>query len=419
MSANPPPVDDLGGSLLPDARAIHAELRELRRALHRHPEIGLDLPRTQERVLSALDGLALETTTGRATTSVTGVLRGGGAAPTGDRPVVLLRADMDALPVQELADVDYRSRVDGAMHGCGHDLHTAMLVGAAQLLEARRDQLPGDVVLMFQPGEEGWAGAKVMIDEGVLEAAGRRPDAAYGMHVFSALAPHGTFVTKPGPMLAASDGFSVTVRGSGGHGSAPHAALDPVPAAAEMVTALQVAVTRSFDALDPVVVTVGVLRAGTRRNVIPDEAHLDATVRSFSRATQERAAEILPRVVRGVAAAHGLEVEVAYTPEYPVTVNDEGETARARDVIEELFGEPRHLRWARPLSASEDFSFVLEQVPGTFVGLAAPQEGADLRTAEFNHSPRAVFDDGVLADGAALYAALAITRLHQLAAPTD
>jgi amidohydrolase len=402
-------------TLTDDARAVHDDLRELRRALHREPEIGLDLPRTQEKVLAALDGLPLKTTLGRGATSVTGVLRGGGGEPGAARPVVLLRADMDALPVQELADVDYRSRIDGAMHGCGHDLHTAMLVGAARLLAARRDQLPGDVVLMFQPGEEGWAGANVMIDEGVLDAAGRRADAAYGMHVFSTLAPHGTFVTKAGPMLAASDGFEVTVRGSGGHGSAPHAALDPVPAAAEMVTALQVAVTRAFDALDPVVVTVGVLRAGTRRNVIPDEAFLEATVRSFSPESRARAAEILPRVVRGVAAAHGLEVEATYTPEYPVTMNDEDETAFAAGVVEEMFGDERHLRWTRPLSASEDFSFVLEQVPGTFIGLAAPPEGADLATAEFNHSPRAVFDDGVLADGAALYAALALTRLDQLA----
>ncbi len=403
-------------SLLDDGRAVHGDLRELRRSLHRHPELGLDLPRTQERVLAALEGLALETTLGRETTSVTGVLRGGAAAGSTSRPVILLRADMDALPVQELADVEYRSEVDGAMHGCGHDLHTAMLAGAARLLDARREELPGDVVLMFQPGEEGWAGARVMIEEGVLDAAGRRADAAYGMHVFSTMAPHGTFVTKAGPMLAASDGFAVTVRGSGGHGSAPHAALDPVPALAEMVTALQVAATRTFDAHDPVVLTVGVLRAGTRRNVIPDEAHLDATVRSFSAASQDQAAEVFPRVARGIAAAHGLEVEVTYTPEYPVTVNDESETAFAGSVIEELFGQPRHLRMPRPLSASEDFSFVLEQVPGTFVGLAAPPEGADLRTAEFNHSPRAVFDDGVLADGAALYAALAIARLDQLAA---
>jgi amidohydrolase len=400
----------------PDVSTILSELASCRpwqedfyRHLHQHPELSHQEHETASAVAVRLRDSGLEVSERIGGTGVVGRLR------NGEGPCVLLRADMDALPVQELADVDYRSRIDGAMHGCGHDLHTAMLVGAARLLAARRDQLPGDVVLMFQPGEEGWAGANVMIDEGVLDAAGRRADAAYGMHVFSTLAPHGTFVTKAGPMLAASDGFEVTVRGSGGHGSAPHAALDPVPAAAEMVTALQVAVTRAFDALDPVVVTVGVLRAGTRRNVIPDEAFLEATVRSFSPASQARAAEILPRVVRGVAAAHGLEVEATYTREYPVTMNDDDETAFAAGVVEELFGDERHLRWTRPLSASEDFSFVLERVPGTFIGLAAPPEGADLATAEFNHSPRAVFDDGVLADGAALYAALALTRLDQLA----
>jgi hippurate hydrolase len=400
-------------TLVDDAREMHEDLRTFRRAMHREPEVGLHLPRTQERVLAALDDLRLEVSTGTRTTSVTGVLRGGAAAPQGaPRPAVLLRADMDALPVQELVDVDYRSAVDGAMHACGHDLHTAMLVGAARLLDARRDELPGDVVLMFQPGEEGFGGARIMLEEGVLNAAGRRPDAAYGMHVFSTLAPHGTFTTKPGPMLAASDGFTVTVRGRGGHGSAPHSALDPVPAAAEMVLALQTAVTRSFDAFDPVVVTVGLLRAGTKGNVIPDEAYLDATVRTFSPEHRAQAAEVLPRLVRGIAAAHGLEADAVYTEEYPVTENDPVETERAGALVEELF-PGRHVRWARPLAGSEDFSFVLNEVPGTFVGLGAAPPGADLQTAEFNHSPRALFDDGVLADGAALYAALAVRRLQQ------
>ncbi len=401
--------------LVGDAHQIHDDLRTFRRAMHRQPEIGLDLPRTQERVLAALDGLHLDVSTGERATSVTAVLRGGAANRQARRPTVLLRADMDALPVQELADVDYRSQVDGAMHGCGHDLHTAMLVGAARLLDAHREKLAGDVVLMFQPGEEGFGGGRIMVEDGVLDAAGPRVDAAYGMHVFSTLAPHGTFVTKPGTMLAASDGFAVTVKGRGGHGSAPHAALDPVTAAAEMVLALQSAVTRSFDALDPVVVTVGLLRAGTKRNVIPDEAYFEATVRTFSEAQRERVAEVLPRVVHGIAAAHGLEAETDYTREYPVTSNDEDETAFAAGVIEDLFGDvgERHTRWAQPLAGSEDFSFVLREVPGSFVGLGAAPPGADLARAEFNHSPRAVFDDGVLADGAALYAALALERLQK------
>jgi amidohydrolase len=281
-------------SLLTDAREMHDELRAFRRAMHTEPEIGLDLPRTQERVLAALDPLGLELSTGTATTSVTGVLRGGGANPSKQRPTVLLRADMDALPVQELVDVDYRSHIDGAMHACGHDLHTAMLVGAARLLAARRGELPGDVVLMFQPGEEGFGGGKIMVEEGVLEAAGRRVDAAYGMHVFSALEPYGRFATKPGTMLAASDALAVTFRGKGGHGSSPHGAKDPVPAAAELITALQTTVTREFSIFDPIVVTVGVLRAGTKRNVIPDEAYVEATVRTFSPEAQAKAAEVLP-----------------------------------------------------------------------------------------------------------------------------
>lgn len=405
-------------SLLTDAREMHDELRAFRRAMHTEPEIGLDLPRTQERVLAALDPLGLELSTGSATTSVTGVLRGGGANPSKQRPTVLLRADMDALPVQELVDVDYRSHIDGAMHACGHDLHTAMLVGAARLLAARRGELPGDVVLMFQPGEEGFGGGKIMVEEGVLEAAGRRVDAAYGMHVFSALEPYGRFATKPGTMLAASDALAVTFRGKGGHGSSPHGAKDPVPAAAELVTALQTTVTREFSIFDPIVVTVGVLRAGTKRNVIPDEAYVEATVRTFSPEAQAKAAEVLPRVARGIAAARGLEVSAEYHAEYPITANTPAEADFSRSVVEELFGDvERHHRWVDPIAGSEDFSFVLREVPGSFLGLGAVPPGLDPMATEFNHSPRAYFDDGVLADGAAVYAELAVRKLEALAAP--
>ncbi|QQS02168.1 MAG: amidohydrolase [Austwickia sp.] len=405
-------------SLLTDAREMHDELRAFRRAMHTEPEIGLDLPRTQERVLAALDPLGLELSTGSATTSVTGVLRGGGANPSKQRPTVLLRADMDALPVQELVDVDYRSHIDGAMHACGHDLHTAMLVGAARLLAARRGELPGDVVLMFQPGEEGFGGGKIMVEEGVLEAAGRRVDAAYGMHVFSALEPYGRFATKPGTMLAASDALAVTFRGKGGHGSSPHGAKDPVPAAAELITALQTTVTREFSIFDPIVVTVGVLRAGTKRNVIPDEAYVEATVRTFSPEAQAKAAEVLPRVARGIAAARGLEVSAEYHAEYPITANTPAEADFSRSVVEELFGDvERHHRWVDPIAGSEDFSFVLREVPGSFLGLGAVPPGLDPMATEFNHSPRAYFDDGVLADGAAVYAELAVRKLEALAAP--
>ncbi|AOY69768.1 amidohydrolase [Arthrobacter sp. TES] len=399
-----------------DAQELREDIVRLRHQLHREPEIGLHLPRTQEKVLQALDGLPYEITLGKDTTSVTAVLRGGAAHASARKPVVLLRADMDGLPVQETTGVDYTSRVDGAMHACGHDLHTSMLAGAATLLAERRHQIAGDVVLMFQPGEEGFDGASYMINEGVLDAAGRRADTAYGMHVFSSLEPHGQFVTKDGVMLSSSDGLVVTVLGAGGHGSAPHSAKDPVTAAAEMVTALQVMVTRQFNMFDPVVLTVGVLHAGTKRNVIPETARIEATIRTFSEASRQKMMEAVPRLLKGIAAAHGLEVDVDYQEEYPLTINDEDETNTAEKVIAGMFGDSRLTRMATPLSGSEDFSRVLAEVPGTFVGLSAVAPGADPSTSPFNHSPYATFDDGVLTDGAALYAELAVSRIAALAA---
>jgi hippurate hydrolase len=404
---------------------MQEDLARFRHDLHREPEIGLHLPRTQEKVLKALEGLPYEITLGKETTSVTAVLRGGaydggtpgaaGSAAAALPPAVLLRADMDGLPVQEKTGVNYTSTIDGAMHACGHDLHTAMLTGAATLLAERRHRLAGDVVLMFQPGEEGCDGASYMIREGVLDAPGWRVDAAYGMHVFSSLEPHGTFCTKPGVMLSASDGLVVTVLGAGGHGSAPHAAKDPVTAAAEMVTALQVMVTRQFNMFDPVVLSVGVLQAGTKRNVIPETARIEATIRTFSEENRQRMMDAVPRLLKGIAAAHGLEVDVDYQQEYPLTITDQDETHTAEKVIGEMFGDSRLSRWATPLSGSEDFSRVLAEVPGTFVGLSAVPQDADHSTSPFNHSPYATFDDGVLSDGAALYAELAISRLEALA----
>ncbi|MCZ9883096.1 M20 metallopeptidase family protein [Arthrobacter sp. B2a2-09] len=403
-------------SIASDAKEMQGEIARFRHELHQEPEIGLDLPRTQEKVLKALDGLPYEITLGESTTSVTAVLRGGAPHASARKPAVLLRADMDGLPVQERTGVEFSSKIDGAMHACGHDLHTSMLAGAATLLAERRHQLAGDVVLMFQPGEEGFDGAGHMIREGVLDAAGGRVDAAYGMHVFSSLEPYGQFCTKPGVMMSASDGLFVTVLGAGGHGSAPHAAKDPVTAAAEMVTALQVMITRQFNMFDPVVLTVGVLQAGTKRNVIPESARFEATIRTFSEASRDRMMSAIPQLLKGIASAHGLEVDVDYRGEYPMTVTDEDETHTAENVISDMFGDSRLSRWATPISGSEDFSRVLAEVPGTFIGLSAVPKGVDHTTSPFNHSPYATFDDGVLSDGAALYAELAVSRIATLAA---
>ncbi|OMH24852.1 amidohydrolase [Tersicoccus phoenicis] len=409
-------------ALLDDARAVAGDVADLRHRLHQEPEIGLDLPRTQEKVLQSLDGLGYEITTGTDTTSVTAVLRGtgrtDGTRSTGadaHRPVVLLRGDMDALPVQEKTGMPFASRVDGAMHACGHDLHTAMLTGAAGVLAGRRDQLAGDVVLMFQPGEEGFDGADVMLKEGVLDAAGRRADAAYGLHVMSSMADGGTLMSRAGSSMSSSDALLVTVHGAGGHGSAPFAAKDPVTVAAEMVMALQAMVTRQFDVFDPVVVTVGVLRAGTRRNVIPETARLEATIRSFSTEAKARLKSSVPQLLEAVAAGHGLTATVDYIEEYPLTVTDGAETRFARSVVEELFGPERHQELAHPLAGSEDFSRVLAEVPGSFLFLSAVPASADHATAAYNHSPYALFDDAVLADGVALYSRLAVDRLAALA----
>ncbi|MEU9023833.1 M20 family metallopeptidase [Actinomadura sp. NPDC048394] len=394
------------GSLRDDAAALQDDLARLRGALHREPELGLDLPRTQEKVLAALDGLPLEISTGERLTSVTAVLRGARPGPT-----VLLRGDMDALPVTERGDAAVVSQVDGVMHACGHDLHTTMLAGAARLLAARRDDLAGDVVFMFQPGEEGLGGAKIMIEEGVLDASGERPVAAYALHVFSAALPQGMFVTRGGPIMAAADRLRVTVRGVGGHGSMPHLAKDPLPAACEMVTALQTMVTRAFDPFDPVVLTIGSFHSGTMDNVIPDEASFSGTVRSFSPASHERLKERTVELVQGLAKAHGLDVDVSYVQDYPVTINDGAEAAFMADTIREVYGEERYFDSPQPFPASEDFSFVCDEVPSAFVVMGACPSGVDPGKAAVNHSADARYDDAVLADGAALYAELAARRL--------
>jgi hippurate hydrolase len=383
---------------------LQDDLVRLRRDLHREPELGLELPRTQEKVLAALDGLPLEIGTGTALSSVTAVLRGSSPGP-----VVLLRGDMDALPLTERSGLPYASATDGLMHACGHDLHTAMLVGAARLLSGA--DFAGSVIFMFQPGEEGQAGARLMIEEGVLDAAGERPVAAYGLHVSSGLMPNGVFLSRRGTIMGGADQLKVTVRGAGGHGSQPHLAKDPIPAAAEMVTALQTFVTRTFDVFDPVVLTVGSFNAGTVSNIIPEEAVLGVTVRSFSVAARARVNDGLRELVDGIAAAHGLTASVEHEVGYPATVNTAAEAEFAAATVGDLYGADRFVWIPNPMTTAEDFSFVLEEVPGTFAFLGASPPDRDPRSAPFNHAANAVFDDAVLADGATLLAELAVRRL--------
>jgi hippurate hydrolase len=393
-------------TVIDDAAQLQDTMLRLRRELHADPEVGLSLPRTQRRVLDALAGLPLEISTGTTSTSVVAVLRGqaGGRA-------VLLRGDMDALPVVERTGLPFTATGD-TMHACGHDLHTAMLVGAAHLLSAERDQLPGDVVFMFQPGEEGHDGASHMVAEGVLDATGRRVDSAFAMHVISAEIPNGMFTGRPGPAMAAADTLYVTVKGAGGHGSAPHRAKDPIPAACEMVTALQTFVTRRFDVFDPAVITVGSFHAGTTDNVIPDDARFEATLRTFSRESQARMSTEVTALCRGIAAAHGLEVDAVFTPGYPVTVNSPEQLELVKATIGTTLGEQMWIDMPDPITGSEDFSRVLDEVPGVMVFLGAVPPGKDPETAPDNHSPEAVFDESVLATGAAIHRDVALAMLR-------
>ncbi|WP_353956136.1 M20 family metallopeptidase [uncultured Arsenicicoccus sp.] len=296
------------------------------------------------------------------------------------------------------------------MHACGHDLHVAGLIGAARLLAQRRAEVAGDVIFMFQPGEEGPGGAEPMLAEGLLEAAGSPVVAAYALHVSSAGQPLGMWFGRPGPLMAAADEAVIRVLGEGGHGSQPHLAKDPVPVACEIVLALQLMVTRQFDAMDPVVVTVGRITGGTKDNIIPDDAELELTVRTFSAGNRERIHPAIERVVDGITAAHGMRGEVHTVMGYPVTVNDEDEYAFLRETVGALFGEDRHYEMPHPEAGAEDFAFVAQAVPSAYVFLSACP-APDPAAAPDNHSPRALFDDSVLGDQALLLAELAIRRL--------
>lgn len=386
-----------------EAVALSPDLIALRRRLHQIPELGLDLPRTRAEVLTALEGLDLEIIQGVATTSVTAILRGGRPGP-----VVLIRADMDGLPITEETGLDYASTT-GTMHACGHDLHVAGLVGAIRLLHAHRDDLPGTVVAMFQPGEEGHKGAGVMLDEGLLDVAGSRPIAAYGLHVWGSL-EFGRFFTRPGAVMASSNILNVTVHGRAGHASAPQTGLDPVPVAAEIILGLQSLVARHHDVFDPVVISVTKMQAGVAVNATPPRASIEATVRALSAASLDQLDDELPRLADGIAAAYGASAETEFIRVYPVTMNDPDETETSLGVLRDTFGTDRVELMSHPMMGAEDFSFVLERVPGTFVIVGArPPALAD---AAGNHSSQVQFDDAVLADMALALATLARQRLE-------
>lgn len=408
------PATDRHGNALgvqAQARGMLEYARSIRRDLHVWPEVGLDLPVTRERILQALDGLPLDITLHQTTSGIAALLTGDKPGPT-----VMLRGDMDALPMPEDTGLDFASKIDNVMHACGHDTHVAMLAGAAKMLSERKTSLSGRVLFMFQPGEEGYGGAEYMLNEGLLQVGPHlhggesRVTAAYALHITSSM-PAGFIGTKGGPIMASSDVLQIDITGKGGHASEPFRTLDPIPVACEIVTALQALVTRRIDIWDPAVITVTKLIAGTATNVIPEVARVEGTIRAMSAATRKKVHDGIKRVAEGIAAAHDMEAAVNIILGYPVTVNDGPSADFALDVAEAIVGSNAVARMPHAVMGAEDFSYVLEQKPGAMVFLGGTPHNKDFRTAAPNHSNRVMFDEAAMVTGMSMYTSLALRTL--------
>jgi len=391
------------------AKAKQANLVQVRRDLHQIPEFGLDLPNTLARVLKEVDTLG-EVTLGKDMTAAAIVIRGAQPGPT-----VLLRADMDALAVTEDTGLAFSS-TNGYMHACGHDLHMAIGVGAAQLIAENKDQLKGNVVMFFQPGEEGHDGAGVMLSQDMHLASGEKPIAAFGIHVFSMDDP-GVFASRKGTMMASAGDVIVTLKGKGGHGSMPWNAVDPITGLIEILSSIQSFIIKHFDALDPIVLNVGWIKAGNDHttNIVPEVASFGATVRSFSKQGYDDTRTKIPAFIKNMAAAFGLEAEIEFSPATKVLVNDHAAIDRVERVTKTVFGEGRYENMDQPIPGGEDMASILEEIPGAFIFLSAADPNLPMEKRQANHSNKAVFDDSVLADGATMLAALAFDTLDEAA----
>ena len=369
-----------------------------RRELHQNPEIMYDLPQTMAYVADKLRGFGCdEVVTGLGRTGVVGVIRGGrGAGPT-----VGLRSDMDALPILEETGLPHASTVPGKMHACGHDGHMAMLLGAAEHLCETRG-FAGTVVVIFQPAEEGGAGARAMMDDGLFERFGI--DEVYGMHNYPGL-PVGSFATRPGPLMAATDIFRITVTGMGGHAARPHTGVDPVVTSAQIITALQTIASRNADPLESLVVSVTTIHAGEADNVIPERVHLTGTVRSLIPAIRDLAERRIGEIVQGVAASMGCTAQVEYERNYPVVVNHERQTAFAAGVAARVVGADRVDDATPPVMGGEDFAFMLQGRPGAFIFTGNGEASANL------HSPHYDFNDAAIPVGTSYWVELVEARL--------
>jgi len=396
--------------LVKAANAHLADLQTLRRDLHQIPEFGLNLPNTLARVLRDVEGLGEvtlgKTHDGEPFTAASVLIRGDKPGPT-----VLLRADMDALAVTEDTGEPFSS-TNGYMHACGHDLHMAIGVGAAKLIAANKDKLAGNVVMFFQPGEEGHGGADIMLEQDMHMTSGDKPISAYGIHVFSG-GDNGVFESRKGTMMAAAGDMIVTLTGKGGHGSMPWNAKDPISGMVEILSSLQTFVTKHFDALDPIVINPGWLRAGNTdtTNIVPATASFGATVRSFSPAGYAATRELVPGFIHNMAAAFGLEATVEFSASTRVLQNDGAAIERVERLTKSIFGEDRYLEMDAPIPGGEDMASILLEMPGAFVFLSAAVSEIPENERQANHSNKARFDDSVVGDGAVLLAALAFDHL--------
>ncbi|MBV7258682.1 M20 metallopeptidase family protein [Erythrobacter crassostreae] len=391
----------LTDTILESARALAPDIVALRRAIHAEPELGLHTPLTMAKVREALSDLPLEWKTGPSTTGAVATLKGGKAGE--GAPRVLLRGDMDALPMDEKTDLDFASTIPGRMHACGHDTHTAMLTGAARILAAQQDELTGTVDFMFQPGEEGYHGARFMLDDGLIDPM---PDAAFALHIMPNAA-YGVLAGRAGPLMAAADQFTITVKGRGGHASMPHDCADPVPAAAAIVSAIQAMVTRRFKATNAVVVTVTQIHAGTAHNVIPDDCVLGGTIRTLSADHREKVHGLIQETARQTATAYGVEATCELEFGFPVTLCDARAVTLGEKVAKQLGGAEGWRDLPDPIMGAEDFSYLLEKVPGAMFFLGVAPDGEDWTQCCAIHSPRMHVDEGALPHGAAMLAGCA------------
>jgi amidohydrolase len=377
---------------------LHADITEWRRDLHMHPELQYDVHRTAGSVAEKLKAFGCdEVVTGLGRTGVVGVIRGkkGGSGKT-----IGLRADMDALPIEEANDLPYKSTVPGKMHACGHDGHTAMLLGAARYLTETRN-FSGTAVVIFQPAEEGGGGGKAMVDDGLMDRFGI--EEVFGMHNFPGM-PVGAFGIRPGPMMAAADSVTIDIEGVGSHAARPHLGVDTVLVGAQIINALQSVVSRNIDPLKSAVVSICMFRAGNTDNVIPQTVQLRGTVRSFAADVRDLLEKRLPVIVENTAAAYGAKAKLTYNWGYPVLVNHEKQTGFAASVAQQIVGSDKVDTGLPPMMGAEDFSFMLNTRPGAFIWIG---NGASAGL----HHPSYNFNDEVIPFGTSYWVKLVETAL--------